>query len=102
MENLRYRIVNSAREEKRMTFKGKEITKELLEKAEKCQTADELMALAKENDIELTVDEAQAFLDESADVQLDAGEIDQAAGGSSGKQPYNPKAPCKSRVVHPW
>ena len=83
-----------------MTFKGKEITKELMEKAEKCQTADELMALAKEIEIELTVDEAQAFLDESADVQLDAGEIDQAAGG--GKKPYDPTAPCKNRVVHPW
>ena len=64
-----------------MTFKGKEITKELLEKAEKCQTADELIALAKEIDIELTVDEAQAFLDENADIQLDAEQINAAAGG---------------------
>ena len=64
-----------------MTFKGKEISKELMEKAEKCRTADELMALAKENDIELTVDEAQAFLDESADIELDEEQIDQAAGG---------------------
>jgi len=64
-----------------MTFKGKEITKELLEKAEKCQTADELIALAKEIDIGLTVDEAQAFLDENADIQLDAEQINAAAGG---------------------
>ena len=85
-----------------MTFKGKEITKEMMEKAEKCQTADELIALAKEIEIELTVDEAQAFLDESADVQLDAGEIDQAAGGNGRKQPYDPTAPCKNRVEHPW
>ena len=64
-----------------MTFKSKEITKELLEKAEKCQTADELMALAKENDIELTTDEAQAFLDENTDILLDAEQINAAAGG---------------------
>ena len=64
-----------------MTFKGKEITKELLEKAEKCQTADELIALAKEIDIGLTVDEAQAFLDENADIQLDPEQINAAAGG---------------------
>ena len=67
-----------------MTFKGKEITKEQMEKAEKCQTADELIALAKEIDIELTVDEAQAFLDENADVELDEEQIDQAAGGGEG------------------
>ncbi len=65
-----------------MTFKGKEITKELLEKAEKCQTADELIALAKEIDIGLTVDEAQAFLDENADVELDSEQINAAAGGT--------------------
>ena len=67
-----------------MTFKGKEISKELMEKAEKCQTADELIALAKENDIGLTVDEAQAFLDENADIELDEEQIDQAAGGGGG------------------
>ena len=67
-----------------MTFKSKEITKELLDKAEKCQTADELMALAKENDIELTTDEAQAFLDENTDILLDAEQINAAAGGRTG------------------
>ena len=72
-----------------MTFKGKEISKELMEKAEKCRTADELIALAKENDFELTTDEAQAFLDESADIELDEEQIDQAAGG--GKE----SAPCR-------
>ena len=66
-----------------MTFKGKEITKELLEKAEKCRTAEELIALAKEIDIGLTVDEAQAFLDENADIQLDPEQINAAAGGKT-------------------
>ena len=66
-----------------MTFKGKEVTKELLEKAEKCRTADELIALAKEIDIELTVEEAQAFLDENADIELDSEQINAAAGGTS-------------------
>ena len=47
-----------------MKTNGKEITKEMLAKAETCKTAEELVALAKENGVELTAEEAAAYLAE--------------------------------------
>ena len=43
-----------------MPVNKKEITKEMIEKAMQCKTADELMALAKSEGVELTKDEAEA------------------------------------------
>ena len=40
-----------------------EISKEMLEKALECKTADELIELAKTKDIELTKDEAEAYIE---------------------------------------
>ena len=64
-----------------MQYKGKEITKEMLEKAQQCKTAQELMKLAEENGVELSADEAEAFIDELADVELDEETLNLAAGG---------------------
>ena len=75
-----------------MEFKGKEITKEMLEKAQQCKDAQELLKLADENGIELSVEEAEAFLDENADIELDEEMLDQAAGGSMRK-----KSVCNSK-----
>ena len=43
-----------------MESNGKEISSELMDKAAKCRTAEELLALAKENGIELTPEQAEA------------------------------------------
>ena len=43
-----------------MTINKNEITKEMLEKAMQCKTADELMALAKSEGFEVTKAEAEA------------------------------------------
>ena len=53
----------------------------MLEKAMKCQTADELIALAKSEGIEITKEEAEAYLDELADMELNAEELEAVAGG---------------------
>ena len=58
------------------------LTKEMLEKAMKCQTADELIALAKEEGIEITKAEAEAYLEELENVELDQEALDEVAGGS--------------------
>ena len=50
-----------------------------------CKSADELIALAKEEGIELTRDEAEAYIDELADFELDAQTLQQAAGGGPHK-----------------
>ena len=45
-----------------MPINKNEITKEMLEKAMQCKTADELMALAKSEGMEITREEAEAYL----------------------------------------
>ena len=57
------------------------LTKEMLEKAMKCQTADELIALAKAAGIDITKDEAEAYLAELADLELNSDALDKVAGG---------------------
>ena len=64
-----------------MEINGKEITKELMEQAAKCQTAEELFALAKENGIELTAEQAETYLAERKDGEIADAEMDAVAGG---------------------
>ena len=48
-----------------------ELTREQVEKAMSCKTAEELMALAKAQGIELTKEEAESYLAELEDFELD-------------------------------
>jgi len=59
------------------------ITKEMLEKAANCNSADELVALAKRSGIEITRAEAEAYLDELQNVELRDGELKHIAGGKA-------------------
>ena len=68
------------------------LTKEMLEKAAKCKTADELIALAKTEGFELTKNEAVAYLEELQNVELDEKALDKVAGG--GCYPDCPKDYC--------
>ena len=54
-----------------MPINKNEITKEMLEKAMQCKTAEELMAFAKAEGIELSIEEAEAYLSELEDFELD-------------------------------
>ena len=58
-----------------------ELTKEQVAKAMACKTAEELMAMAKAEGIELTKEEAEAYLAEMDDVELDSDTLKQVAGG---------------------
>ena len=64
-----------------MPINKNEITKEMIEKAMECKTAEELLALAKAGGMEITKEEAEAYLAELADYELDSGEIEKIAGG---------------------
>ena len=64
-----------------MPINKNEITKEMLVKAMKCETAEELMTLAKSEGFEITKDEAEAYLAELADVELDDKALKNVAGG---------------------
>ena len=64
-----------------MKIDKKEITKEMVGQAMQCKTAEELMALAKANGFDLSREEAEAYMAELADVELDEEQLKKAAGG---------------------
>ena len=64
-----------------MPINKKEITNEQIMKAMKCKNADELMKLAKAEGFDITKDEAEAYMAELADVELDEEQLKKAAGG---------------------
>ena len=66
-----------------MSINKNEVTMEMIKKAMACETAEELMALAKSEGIELTKEEAEAYLAEMSDVELDEAALKNVAGGMS-------------------
>ena len=61
-----------------------EITKEMVQKAMQCKTADELLELAEAEGYEMTKEEAEAYIAELADFELDDATLKKAAGGGCG------------------
>ena len=64
-----------------MSINKNELTKEQIAKAMSCETAEELMELAKTIGVELTKEEAEAYMVEMEDVELDSDTLKQVAGG---------------------
>ena len=64
-----------------MPVNKKELTKEQIMKAMQCKTAEELMALAKAEGYDITKDEAEAYMAELADIELDSENLKNVAGG---------------------
>ena len=62
-------------------IKSTELSKELIAKAMQCESADELIEVAKEEGIELTQDEAEAYMSELEDFELDSADLKRVAGG---------------------
>ena len=58
------------------------LTKEQLAKALVCKTAEDLVALAKAEGYDITKEEAEAYLAELEDRELDRQELDKVAGGT--------------------
>ena len=65
-----------------MPIDKSKITKEMLDKALECETADELIALAKDNGVTLTKEEAEAYLAELENMELDSADLDKVAAGT--------------------
>ena len=75
-----------------MPINKKELTKAQIMKAMQCKTTDELIALAKAGGYEITKEEAEAYMAELADVELDEKQLKNVAGG--GCYPDCPKDYC--------
>ena len=64
-----------------MPVNHNELTKEMIMQALNCKNADELIALAKTGGIELTKEEAESYMTELADFELDDNQMQKVAGG---------------------
>ena len=64
-----------------MPINKNELTKEMLEKAIQCKWADELITLAKTGGYEMTKEEAEAYMTELSDFELDDRALKNIAGG---------------------
>ena len=64
-----------------MPINKNELTKEMIAKAMQCETAEDLVALAKSEGIEITKAEAEAYLAEMDDIELDDAMLKNVAGG---------------------
>jgi len=64
-----------------MPINKSELTKEQIRKAMQCKTAEELMELAKAEGLELTKEEAETYMAEMADFELDGDNLKNIAGG---------------------
>lgn len=64
-----------------MPIDKSKITKDMIERAKQCNTADELIALAKAEGYEITKEEAESYLAELDNIELDNIELDKVAGG---------------------
>ena len=69
-----------------MPINKNDITSEMIQKAQQCETAEDLIAYAKSEGIELTKEEAEAYLAELDDQELDSEQLRKVAGGGDG--PY--------------
>lgn len=65
-----------------MPINENKITKEQIVKAMQCETADELKAYAKAEGYEITKEEAEAYMAELEDFELEDTELKQVAGGA--------------------
>ena len=64
-----------------MPINKNELTKEQIAKAMQCKTAEELVELAKTAGYPMTIEEAEAYMAELADFELDGEALKQVAGG---------------------
>ena len=65
-----------------MPINKNELSKEMLAKAIQCKTTDELIALAKAGGYEVTEEDAEAYLKELEDYELDKETLQKVAGAA--------------------
>ena len=81
-----------------MAINKNELTKEQIEKAVQCKNADELITLAKAEGFDITKEEAEAYMAEIADIELDKEDLKRVAGGicwSYCVGPYDDSVTCR-------
>ena len=72
-----------------MPINKNEISNEMIQKSLQCKTAEDLIAYAKSEGIELNKEEAEAFLAEFEDVELEETLLKHVAGGWGFSRPLS-------------
>ena len=80
-----------------MPINKNELTKEMVAKALQCKDADELLTLAKAEGMELTKEEAEAYLTELSDFELDSEALTKVAGGGCYTECNSERYHCHSK-----
>ncbi len=82
----------------------KNLTPEMIEKAKAARSAEELLALAKENNVEMTKDEAATYFAQlnPKSGELDDDDLDAVAGGACSDPKNIDLFPVGTRVRTPW
>ena len=80
-----------------MSINKNELTKEMVAKALQCKDADELLTLAKAEGMELTKEDADAYLTELSDFELDSDALTQVVGGGCYTECNSERYHCHSK-----
>ena len=75
-----------------MPINKNELAQEMIQKALQCNSAEDLIAYAKSEGLDITKDEAEAYMAELADCELAGEQLTKVAGG--GCYPDCPKDYC--------
>ena len=76
-----------------MGINKNELTGEQIRKAMECEDAKELMEFAKSEGMDITEEEAEAYLDELSCIELDQENLDKVAGGYNICENYGQACP---------
>ena len=76
-----------------MGINKNELTAEQIRKAMECKDAAELMEFAKNEGFDITLEEAEGYLDELSDIELDKETLDKVAGGYNVCENYGKACP---------
>ena len=81
-----------------MGINKNELTAEQIRKAMECENAKELMEYAKSEGMDITEEEAEAYLDELSCIELDQENLDKVAGGYNICENYGQACPSYINV----
>ena len=81
-----------------MGINKNELTEEQIKKAMECKDEAELMEFAKSEGFDITQEEAEAYLEELSDIELDKENLDKVAGGYNICENYGNACPSYINV----
>ena len=79
-----------------MPIDKSKVTKDMIQRAKQCKTAEELVALSKTAGFDITKEEAEAYIADLEKIELDSKTLEKIAGGSCYLDGCPSYVPCGS------